>query len=104
MARDEPGRFTAVATKSARPGRIYVDYLRNGRGATAVAPYSTRARAGAPVSVPISWDEAGGLPSGACFTVDTVVRRLDHAAADPWAGLAESARPLEVGRRTKAGP
>ncbi len=100
MARDEPGRFTAVATKSARTGRIYVDYLRNGRGATAVAPYSTRARTGAPVSVPITWDEAVGLPSGACFTVETAVRRLDHARVDPWARLGEGARPVERAPRT----
>ena len=75
---------------------------RDGCGATAVAPYSTRARPGAPVSVPVTWEAAGGLPSGACFTVDTVVRRLDHLTADPWAKLGEGARPIEAGWCTTA--
>ncbi len=101
LAADEPRRFVAVATKTARPGRIYVDYLRNGRGATAVAPYSTRARPGAPVSVPITWDEAAGLASGAAFTVDTLARRLDHLRADPWAGMAKTVQPLETARSSR---
>ena len=95
LARDDPGRFVATATKAARPGRIYVDYLRNGRGATAVAAYSTRARAGAPVAVPVSWEEVGRLRSGAAFTVDSLPRRLAHRGADPWAEMDAAAKPLE---------
>src|SRR5690606_20191472 len=55
LAKSEPDRFLATATKSRRNRRIFVDYLRNGRGATAVASYSLRAREGAPVAMPLSW-------------------------------------------------
>ncbi len=103
MAGDDPARFIATSTKAGRQGRIYVDYLRNGRGATAVAAYSTRARPGAPVAVPVSWDEVGDLRSGAAFSVDNLPRRLDNLAADPWADMAKAARPLEAASRKRAG-
>jgi bifunctional non-homologous end joining protein LigD len=57
MERDNPSRFVSTAKKSQRNNRIFVDYLRNSREATAVAPYSTRARDGAPVAVPLAWSE-----------------------------------------------
>lgn len=75
MANAAPERFTATLSKKARKGRIFIDYLRNGRGATAVAPYSTRARPGAPVSVPIRWDELETIAPA-----DITVARL---AAEP---------------------
>ena len=59
MAADAPDRYVAKMTKSIRGGKIFIDYLRNGRGATAIVAYSTRARAGAPVSAPVGWDELG---------------------------------------------
>ena len=104
MAADSPERFVATITKSKRRGRILVDYLRNGRGATAVAPYSTRARPGAPVSMPLDWDELGRGLGPAYFTVANSVARLANIKADPWADFRASAVPLPVakGRRHRA--
>jgi bifunctional non-homologous end joining protein LigD len=83
LAAANPGRYTLQLSKSHRRGRLLLDYLRNTRGATAVEVYSTRARPGAPVSTPVSWDELqlGVDPQG--FTVETVPRRL-AAGVDPW--------------------
>jgi bifunctional non-homologous end joining protein LigD len=94
MARDSPDKYTAVLSKKARAGRIFVDYLRNGRGATAVAAYSTRARAGAPVSAPIDWSELPTLRSGGQFRVATLPGRLRHLARDPWDDLWASEQTL----------
>jgi bifunctional non-homologous end joining protein LigD len=94
MASDSPQRFVATVTKAKRRGKILVDYLRNGRGATAVAPYSTRARAGAPVSMPLSWDELGPGLGPSYFTVANTPTRLAHLAADPWADFRRAAVPL----------
>jgi bifunctional non-homologous end joining protein LigD len=87
MERDAPGRFLTKATKSARHGRIFLDYLRNGRGATAVAAYSTRARANAPVSTPLGWDELSPGLAPNHFTVANLPARLAHLSSDPWAEL-----------------
>ena len=57
MEDEAPDRFVANMSKAKRRGRIFVDYLRNGRGATAIAPYSTRSRAGAYVATPVSWQQ-----------------------------------------------
>jgi len=98
MAKDAPDSFVATVSKKARDGRIYVDYLRNQRGATAVAAFSTRARPGAPVSVPVDWDELPSLGSGARFGFASVTGRLAALKRDPWAGFERAARPLEVPR------
>ena len=94
MAADSPERYIATATKSGRPKRIFIDYLRNSREATAVAPYSTRARPGAPVSVPIEWSELGGLKSANQFTVLNLMQRLARRRKDPWAGIARVKQAL----------
>ncbi|MBS7540470.1 DNA ligase D [Ancylobacter lacus] len=96
MAADDPARFVAVMTKAKRPGRIFVDYLRNGRGSTAVAPYSTRARVGAAVSMPLAWEELGPAIGPAFFTVANAAARLAGLDADPWADLRAAAAPLEA--------
>jgi bifunctional non-homologous end joining protein LigD len=87
MEADAPDRYVSTATKSKRHGRIFIDYLRNSREATAVAPYSTRARPGAPVSVPIDWDELGALRSANQYTVKNLAMRLARSRKDPWAGI-----------------
>lgn len=91
-ARDEPERFLAKAARSARTGRIYVDYLRNGWGASVVAAFSTRARPGAPVSVPVSWQELAGWDRAPAFDVTTVPGRLAALTGDPWEGYAAASR------------
>ncbi|MCA1791389.1 MAG: non-homologous end-joining DNA ligase, partial [Thioalkalivibrio sp.] len=85
LARTEPGRYVAVMTKAKRQGRIFVDYLRNGRGATSVATFSARARAGAPVSVPVSWQEVQKAIAPDAFTVENLAARLKRQRKDPWA-------------------
>lgn len=87
LAQSEPDRFVATATKSRRNRRIFVDYLRNGRGATAVASYSLRARAGAPVALPLAWSELGKLHRADAFTIAEVPAKLRRRRKDPWAGM-----------------
>jgi len=87
MAKERPDRYTATVAKRARSTRIFVDYLRNDRGATAVAAYSPRALPRASVSTPLSWDElAPGLRSDH-FTVGNVLHRLSSLKRDPWEGF-----------------
>ncbi len=95
MATDSPDRYVATITKSKRGGKILIDYLRNQRGQTAVAPYSTRARPGATVSVPLDWAELGPAIGPAHFTVQNMRQRVATFAADPWANFRGDARPLE---------
>lgn len=89
MARDQPRRYTANMAKTHRHGRIFVDYLRNGRGATAIAPWSTRARVGAPVAMPLRWDELDGLAGADLYSLANTPHRLAALRADPWQGFFE---------------
>ena len=86
IAEADPGRYTLTMSKAKRKGRIFIDYLRNARGATAVEAYSTRARAGAPVSTPIGWEELGPKLSPNQWTVANFARRLKKLKEDPWEG------------------
>jgi bifunctional non-homologous end joining protein LigD len=99
MAADSPDRFVSTITKSKRKGKILVDYLRNQRGMTAVAAYSTRARPGAAVSAPLTWDELGPGIGPSYFTVENMPTRLSALAADPWEGFRKAAAPLEVKKK-----
>jgi bifunctional non-homologous end joining protein LigD len=93
LARDEPGTFTANMAKAQRKGKVFVDYLRNVRGANAVGAFSTRAREGAPVSFPVHWDELDRLSGPTDFTVAEVPLRVlgwaSGQAVDPWARYRE---------------
>jgi bifunctional non-homologous end joining protein LigD len=101
MAADAPERYVATVSKAKRRGRILVDYLRNGRGATAVAPYSTRAREGAPVSMPLDWGELDGGIGPAYFTVANAPGRLARLERDPWEDFRAAAAPLEAKKARK---
>lgn len=98
MAADSPDRYVATITKSKRKGKTLVDYLRNNRGSTAIAPYSTRARPGAPVAMPLNWDELSPGLTPDYFTVINAPNRLS-SVADPWADFWKAARPLNARRR-----
>jgi bifunctional non-homologous end joining protein LigD len=87
LERSAPERFTASMSRSRRSGRIFVDYLRNGRGATAVAAYSTRAKAGAPIATPVGWEELDAIERSNAFTLHTLPERLAGLRDDPWAGF-----------------
>ncbi|MGR9229413.1 non-homologous end-joining DNA ligase [Rhizobium leguminosarum] len=95
MSADAPEKYLATATKAKRSGHIYIDYLRNGRGNTAVAAYSTRARPGAPVSVPLDWPDLDEVSGPAAFTLGNVPHRLETRPKDPWGNFFDTAVPLE---------
>ena len=84
LSQQQPERFLATATKAKRSKRIFVDYLRNGRGATAVASYSLRARPGAPVAMPLAWSQLAKLPSASAFTIADVPAMLRRRRRNPW--------------------
>ena len=87
LAQSEPKRFLATANKQQRKGRIFIDYLRNGRGATAVASYSLRSRPGAPVAMPVSWAELSKLSAADGFTLHDVPAKLRRRRKDPWSDI-----------------
>jgi bifunctional non-homologous end joining protein LigD len=91
MAADSPQRYVGKMTKSLRKGKIFIDYFRNTREATSVAPYSTRARPGAAVSAPLSWEQLGRSKSADEFTVLNLKK---HFSNDPWAGLGKVRQKL----------
>ena len=101
MAADSPERYVATIPKARRHGKILIDYLRNQRGMTAVAPYSTRARPGAPVSMPLGWEELAPEIGPAYFTVRNTPPRLASLAADPWADFRARAAPIETRKTPK---
>jgi bifunctional non-homologous end joining protein LigD len=94
MAKDDPHRYTANPIKARRHGRVFIDYLRNSREATAIAPYSTRARPSAPVAVPLAWGELSSLKAANQYTVKNIAQRLSKLGADPWAGMGRSRQAL----------
>jgi bifunctional non-homologous end joining protein LigD len=103
MSRAAPDRYVANMSKKARAKKIFIDYLRNAEGATAVLPYSPRARPGLPVAVPISWDDLDAIDPSA-LTIATVPKLLARRRKDPWADLLASKQrlPIELVRAAKA--
>lgn len=94
MEQAEPKLYTATLSKKARKGRIFIDYLRNGRGSTAIAPFSTRARSGAPVAMPVAWEtlERGLAPDA--FKAQEVMRK--GPPEDAWAAFFAPKRSLKL--------
>lgn len=97
MANDAPERFLTKIAKAKRKGRIFIDYLRNDATSTAIAPYSTRARAGAPVAVPLEWEELVPELDPAQFNVNTVLERMAQRNGDPWAEMGRMHQRLPAG-------
>ncbi len=92
-----PDEFLSELSKTKRSGKIFLDYLRNQRGATAIAPYSTRARKGAPVSTPLAWNELTDNFDDTFFTIFTLSNRLKKLKQDPWKNFFEIKQSLNVG-------
>ncbi len=103
MALDDPGRFTTRMAKKERPGRIFIDYLRNAAGATTVAAYSVRARAGAPVSTPLHWDELGPRMKPQAWHAGNLARRLHGLRSDPWKAFRRAPQKLTASMKRKLG-
>lgn len=84
LEQEDPDKYTTSIAKKRRQGKIFIDYLRNQRDATAIAAYSTRARPHAPVATPISWDELSKNSKDTAFTIHSLPPRLDSLKTDPW--------------------
>ncbi len=91
-----PALYISTMNKAKRKGKIFLDYLRNQRSATAIAPYSTRARANATVATPLSWDELTTRLNPAAFTIKTLPRRLEHLKDDPWESFYKIKQSLKL--------
>jgi bifunctional non-homologous end joining protein LigD len=87
VAKLDPDRYIATMSKEKRKGKIFIDYLRNSLGATCLTAYGTRARAGAPISTPIRWDELSALSGPEAYTLATLPKRLAALKRDPWKGF-----------------
>jgi len=103
LAANQPGSYLAKASISERKGRIFVDYMRNAPGATAIASYSTRARPGAPVSVPLHWSELEQRFDPAEWTVRSVPERLQQQKSHPWEGASQLRQSLNRGLMDQLG-
>lgn len=100
LARGLPGRFTSMMTKTKRAGKIFIDYMRNIRGATAIEAYSTRARKGAPIAVPLRWEELAHVRPDS-FTLANMHERLK--AGNPWEGYMDLKQPITDEMRLRLG-
>jgi bifunctional non-homologous end joining protein LigD len=103
MAAARPDRYTSNPLKARRKGRIYVDYLRNGRGATSIAAYSCRSRPGAPVSTPLAWEELEDGVQADTFTVESLPERLEGLAADPWREMSKVKQSITAAMKRRLG-
>jgi bifunctional non-homologous end joining protein LigD len=98
-----PDRYTANPLKKTREGKIFVDYLRNQRGGSAIVNYSTRAKKGAPVACPLRWDELKGLKAASPYSVKTLPARLKALKRDPWEGFFSTRQSITAKARKALG-
>jgi bifunctional non-homologous end joining protein LigD len=103
MAREIPDRFSAVLGPKNRVGKIFVDYLRNSKGASTVAAFSARARSGMGVSMPIGWDEIRQLKAADQWTIHTAVARQRSLGGDPWQGYWRCRQGITAAMRRAVG-
>ncbi|MBD9589049.1 DNA ligase D [Pseudomonas sp. PDM03] len=103
MAKLLPERFSAVSGPKNRVGRIFIDYLRNGLGATTICAYAVRTREGLPVSMPIFREEVAGLRGGNQWNVHTVHERLAEVGNEPWADLKKTKQAITAEMRRRVG-
>jgi bifunctional non-homologous end joining protein LigD len=103
LSRGSPGSYTTSVSIARRKGRIFLDYLRNGRGATSISSFSIRARPTAAISVPLRWDELTARFSPDRFTPDAVARRLRTLKGDPWVGYFTSRQSITRAMRSRLG-
>jgi bifunctional non-homologous end joining protein LigD len=103
LAASEPDRYTTNPLKARRKGRIFVDYLRNGRGATSIAAYSSRSRPGAPVSTPLAWEELESAVRADTYTIENLPERLEGLAADPWQDMAKVKQSITAAMKRRWG-
>ncbi|WP_392887490.1 DNA ligase D [Pseudomonas migulae] len=103
MAKLLPERFSAVSGPKNRVGRIFIDYLRNGLGATTICAYAARTREGLPVSVPIFREEVGELKGGNQWNIHTVHERLAEVGNEPWADLRKTRQSITADMRRRVG-
>jgi bifunctional non-homologous end joining protein LigD len=103
LVAEHPGRLTSKMAKDLRPNRIFIDYLRNSHGDTAIVPYSTRARPGAPVSVPLEWAELEADRDVRQLSTKAVLKRLETLDRDAWADLPGAAAPAPTATSASAG-
>ena len=103
MVRHDPATYTTTFAKAGRERKILIDYLRNNRTNTSIAAYSTRARPGAPVSVPVRWDELKPALDPLQWTIRTIRDRVTRLRKDPWSGYAETKQRLTASLLTAVG-
>ncbi|MBC3382819.1 DNA ligase D [Pseudomonas sp. SWRI179] len=103
MAKLLPDRFSAVSGPKNRVGRIFIDYLRNGLGATTICAYAARTREGLPVSVPIFREEVAELKGANLWNVHNVHERLAEVGHEPWAGLKKTRQSITAQMRRRIG-
>jgi bifunctional non-homologous end joining protein LigD len=94
MATLKPTRYLSTASKATREGRIFIDWLRNARGATSVASWSLRAREGAPVAIPLRWEELAKVSGPAAFDLAAAIKRAKTLRKDPWEGFSKLRQTL----------